>query len=375
MTNNQEQDQDVKGSTVVMELPSYTADVHHVLRHNCLQFHQAHQPAYLNNPSANPASSNLPTQNKLHPLFPTLQRPIDFDFEWNGRSVTRIFDNSNELKIKPSVVLPLPQTTVGAPILSYWKYSYTDKDKATLTRFGNSSVGKPLEKGLSLRDVARFDYMNIETSIEKSGPVITFEPHEDYILRKGAANVQQDYQQMSLTVDMFNCTKYSVNLPTNLAEPPVMWVFKHVDGYGDGRLHKDHSTELQMAVDESSRSDTDPSTYVASWMQSTPKKSPWTPFPTQYLVDANSGRILACYTRNAPLSKTAGKLTIFPKLVSASPDDFEDLSAEIIESIVIVTAAMVDMQQRKGLVSGLREATGEATRWIESAPHPLRSDP
>jgi len=75
------------------------------------------------------------------------------------------------------------------------------------------------------------------------------------------------------------------------------------------------------------------------------------------------------------LSKTAGTLTIFPKLVAGQPYPYECLSAGLIEGIVIVTAAMVDVQQRIGMLSGLLEAGAESMRWMEEPQHPLHSDP
>lgn len=84
-------------------------------------------------------------------------------------------------------------------------------------------------------------------------------------------------------------------------------------------------------------------------------KSPsWTPFPPQQLVEELSKRVLATYARAAPWAKHQGYLKILP---------FEqELTAEVIEGIVIATAALVGMQDAMGVTASLIESGVDSVR-------------
>lgn len=136
--------------------------------------------------------------------------------------------------------------------------------------------------------------------------------------------------------------------------------------YKDERLLSNPCQEIAMGFKEACEDTVPQSKNV--------KKEPWTPYPEQRLVESRTGRIIATYTRNAPLSKQSGTLTIYPKLLTVKPETYMDLTAELVEGVVAVTAAMVDMQRRNGTMWELWEASKESLRWLESAPHPLHSD-
>lgn len=94
----------------------------------------------------------------------------------------------------------------------------------------------------------------------------------------------------------------------------------------------------------------------------------WTPFTTQYLVDAQTeSHVLAQYTRSAPWASERGILEVFPHSRRGAADDgglqqqpLQVGESAFIEGVVISCAAMVGMQDRLGLVSSLVEAGVES---------------
>lgn len=378
----------------------YTAAVQKVLNHN---FNIAKQVDPHKATSIHDYSNCVLTK---------LQRPVSFNIEWESR----VPSTSNAFTICPTSMLPLPELTVGAPKLSHWRFTYNVNGEAVLTRFGWLTSAEPLKKALGLRDMATFTYADLNST--NSLPTIKFEPHEDEITRQGVDNVQTTTSDMVLSKDMFDSNKYSVNLPDNLGGVGVMWVLSHVEGYADGRLCSVERKEGEMAMAESVKkakveaarkqeawmakvSPKEGTSTIYPWVDSktghlyanvgekveskhprqheatkkTAEKSSWKIYPTQQLIDSYTGSILATYNRNIPGSKMAGTLTIYPKILTTHPERYEHLSSELIEGIAIVTAALVDVQRRGGLLSGLWEAGKESLRWLEEAPHPLHSDP
>lgn len=380
-TPNASQDSATEGTGVfhAIDLPPCTAAVQKVLTHN-LKVAQR-DPTY----TALATTSKISTSIELNPIFTVLQRPIDLTFEWEKRPWLNVNGGPTPLRIIPFVHLPFPEATVGAPTLAYWRFSNATRILATLTRFGKTSTAQPLEQALGIREMATFTY--VEPLTNSSTPIVKFQPHEREIQSRGAGNVQATESLMSLMQDRWGSSKYMVDLPGNLGGLTVMWVFSHIEGFADGRLIANPQREEELASAETLKlyadkaakkreaSTTSPTQVSDSANDTTPTKSLLSIFPVQNLVDVDTGRILATYTRSAPLSKTAGTLTIFPKLVAGQTYPYECLSSELIESIVIVTAAMVDVQTRNGVLAGLREAGAESMRWLEEPPHPLRSDP
>lgn len=350
--------------------PSYTASIQKVLDHNLNIAKQDISSIALT------ATSNLPTQHHTHPLLTTLQRPIKFNIEWQSGSWLNVFGKLKSLTIMPTTVLSFPGVTAGAPTLAYWCFHHTSEDAATMTRFGRASISLPLEKSLGVRVMATYTYNNPQTAIV--GPTIRFEPHESEIDRLGAANVKATTSRMVITKDAFGGSRYAVALPNNInGGMRVMWSLGHIQGFADGRLLDNRSKEMEMAVAEVVKNEKEKKDAKKREPSSEkpPQEDPYTIYTTQQLVDCKTGLILATYIRSAPWSKLTGTLTIYPKPISVNPEQYEEPSSELIESIIIVTAAMVDMQKRTGLLAGLVEAGREAMRWDEQPAHPLRSDP
>lgn len=340
------------------DLPVYSAAVQKVMNHN-LNIAKDHAQ------QASPASaSDTPIQSCNDSLSTTLQGPISFNVEWQGR----VPGTTKAFTICPTVILPSHEATAAAATIACWRFYYDTKNEAVLTRFNRASLADHHEKFLGVQDVATFSYTDLQ--ITSGGPTIKFEPYGADPSLQG--RVKPTTSGMVLSADMFGSKKYSVELPINLGAGSVMWVFSHVDGYADGRMLNDGSKEKAMALAESRKKE---SGHTPAPIDITNEKRDWKVYPMQQLVDSDTGRILASYSRNLPGNQMAGKLTIFPKLLTVQPERHENLTIELIESIVITAAAMIDVQRRSGLIPGLLEAGKEFMRWLEEPPHSLHSDP
>lgn len=206
--------------------PAYTAAMHNVLNHN---INIAKGKA--TNAKIKTTLEDLSVQVQVDSFFTTLSNPVDFTLEWEGNGLLGLIKGPKALKITPSVDLPLPPMTAGAPSLAYWRYSF-DKVKnnaAALSRFIKFGHAAPLSEAFTIRNLAEFK--NSQPSSSEGEPIISFLPHDNEIKRRGAMNVSKTVRQMEISKDYFGCTKYSIRLPMNLQSLHTMWVYRHVEGY------------------------------------------------------------------------------------------------------------------------------------------------
>lgn len=220
------------------------------------------------------------------------------------------------------------------PELSYWQLKYHTRYKATVRRHAPEPQSR-----LPLKEVAEIKFPESSQIWPGCGPTITFWPHEEEIQKRGLRHV-------SATDKFMHCTgwltsKFALDLPA-LGGMRVIWKVAR-----DG----DPASETDSTSRPSSSSTSEKAPLKSSpgdGSESKTKSASWTPFPIQHLVKEWSSQVLATYSRAAPWSKHEGYLTILP---------FEqDLSAEVIEGIVISTAAMIGMQHAIGLAGSLIES-------------------
>ncbi|KAF2169551.1 hypothetical protein M409DRAFT_19963 [Zasmidium cellare ATCC 36951] len=225
------------------------------------------------------------------------------------------------------------------PELSYWQLRYSTRYKATMRRHAPEP-----QSNFPLREVAEIKFP--ENVKPDCGPLITFWPHEEEIERAGLRHVSATERYMHCSG--WVAIKFALDLPA-LGGSRVVWMVPKgrettKDSEQEANVERNPSTS-EKAPDEPSSKDR---------RRSTVKSLSWTPFPTQHLVEEWSNRIVATYTRAAPWSKHQGYLTILPSE--------RGLTAEIIEGIVIATAAMVGMQDAIGMASSLIESGFDSVR-------------
>ncbi|KAK4497525.1 hypothetical protein PRZ48_011976 [Zasmidium cellare] len=221
------------------------------------------------------------------------------------------------------------------PELSYWQLRYSSRYKATMRR----QAPEP-QSNFPLKEVAEIKFP--ETMKPDCGPTITFWPHEDEIERRGLRHV-------SATDRFMHCTgwftsKCALDLPA-LGSSRVVWLVPKGKDSEQGPTARKGSTTSEKPFEQHSS---------AERRRSTIKDQVWTPFPTQHLVEESSNRIVATYSRAAPWSKHEGYLTILPSEGG--------MAAEVIEGIVITTAAMIGMQDANGMAASLIESGFDSVR-------------
>lgn len=214
----------------------------------------------------------------------------------------------------------------AVPDLSGWELTYTSKHTANMRRH----AAAPQER-LVLREIADITFPKPKDIWPGCGPIIKFFPHEAETERKG-------HRHATPTDRFMQCTgwltqKYALDLPA-LNGARVVWEVSDKNlPMADGATHagSERSGKGKEVLDvQASRAVDQPS--------ASKEKQSWTPFSRQYLVEEYSEDVHASYLRAAPWSKYSGTLTIAP---GSSP--------ELVEGVVITTAAMVAMQYYIGL--------------------------
>lgn len=254
--------------------------------------------------------------------------PLSFNFAW-----TRPWTDYPTLKIAPSA--PLPSHEPKTPPTAQWRLNYQKKYFARLHRYDDSG-----SKGdFPMRQVAEIKYP--EFKVASGGPVITFEPHEAEIERRGARHVSRT-QRMMVCSGWWS-SRYAMDLVGPRAAA-VEW-----------RVVREREEDVEAGTAPAAAAREGPKTpeQVFEYAKKLVTDDSWTPFPGQELVEQSSGNVLARYTRFAPWAKSTGKLEL------TQPDNVE-ITPEYVEGLVIATAAMVGMQDRSGLAAGLVEASAES---------------
>lgn len=240
----------------------------------------------------------------------------------------------------------------------YWRLNYQSKYLARLYRYYPSQAR--VDSDFPARQVAEVKFP--EFIWPGCGPTITFEPHEEAAApeRVGRFMKCTGWMTPRYTLEMpalggAKCTwravrpsKKDVNGAENGEAGEVWW-------QGDAEAGAQPQEHVAQRTGNGEPQVTTVGDLIAQ-AKACINDDSWTPYPKQHFVmgtSANSGRVIAEYTRAAPWNKNAGVLSIITSQDGST-------SPEYIESIIIACAAMVGMQDRMGLASSLMEASTES---------------
>ncbi|CAK3880496.1 Hypothetical predicted protein [Lecanosticta acicola] len=269
--------------------------------------------------------------------------PLTFTFTWR-----RPWTDYPALLMTPCTPLQAADSFIQPT--SEWRLNYEKKYFARLHRYGADK-----DKGdFPMRQVAEVKYPEFKLG---GGPVITFEPHEEEIARRGARHVSRT-DRLMLCTGWFS-SRFGIDLPVSNGAR-CEWRAVRAEG-------KENDLEAQEGVTVNPAAVKTPGSTIIERRPAkaqTPMETfeqarkfvqdnSWTPYPTQELVEEVFGTVRARYTRAAPWATRDGTLEILqPEGTQITPG--------YIEGIVIVAAAMVGMQDRMGLASALVEAGAES---------------
>lgn len=299
--------------------------------------------------------------------------PVTYTFTWH-----RPRDDFPTLQITPSNGAVIPSSFPDIPPTASWRLNYDTKYHACLHRY-TASPSEPdrhtSQAGdFPFRRIAEFKFPDIIIPGAGCGAVVKFDPHEEEIARLGniASKTPHPRVQKFMQCAGWFSTRYSMEIPV-LDHLQTTW--KPLPRPSTTRIIGgaiNENTQQELAIVE--RKTTDISreakkrnvTLVTlgdliDQARRTLDDETWTPYaPQQLLVDFD-GRPIATYQRASPWAKFAGTLTIHhpQQQQQQQQQNLEPSSSsssftpEFLEGIIISTSAMVAMQDRIGLSSGL----------------------
>lgn len=232
---------------------------------------------------------------------------------------------SKTLTVRPTG--PMPATL---PATAGWRLDFRDKYSARLERLGSW----PTHQETPVRPVADLAFPSVEVPF-MGGVSVTFLPLEEDVEHspRYAAPAKRFLETGGVVT-----TQYALNFPAR-SNARCLWTTTPPSQHRSPSLQPGPTTAGGTPTANSSSS-------------SSNGKSEWTPFLTHYFVEESSGDLMASYTRSAPWAPERGKLEIYQTKGPVSP--------KFLEGLVTVCAAMVAVQDHKGLLSSLVEAGADA---------------
>lgn len=304
-------------------------------------------------------------------LHSVSSKPLNYIFAWN-----RPLLDFPTLEITPADDAPIPSSSPMVPPTSHWRLNYDKKYHARLHRYTTT----PHDVNRNTAQVGDFPYRQIaeikfpEFIIPGAGcgAMVKFDTHEEELTRLGSYATARGKKPIPRVQKFMQCegwltTSYMMEVPV-LDHLQASWKSaprpKPVNAVPEqGGITKETAIVERKTTDmEREAKKQNVALVTIGDMIETAKRAinneTWTPYAPQQLVVESDGRVAATYQRASPFAKHAGVLTIHQPEV----DQVSNL-AEFIEGIVIATTAMVGMQDRIGLASGLMEAASTSSKW------------
>ncbi|USW59356.1 hypothetical protein Slin15195_G126750 [Septoria linicola] len=299
--------------------------------------------------------------------------PLAYTFAWHRP----ILDFPN-LHIAPTNNAAIPSSYPDIPPTASWRLNYDSKYHARLQRYTAAQTASDRHTAqvgdFPFRQIAEVKFPEFIIPGAGCGATVKFDPHEEELARLGnVSNISSGKKPSPRVQKFMQCTgwlstRYSMEIPV-LDHLQASW--KTIPRPRTTRIVSGGVSETQeeTAIVERKTSDIERQARnrnvklitigdLIDQARRTLNDETWTPYAPQQLIIEFDGRCVATYQRASPWAKHAGTLTIRQPEIGQV-----QVTPEFIEGIIIATAAMVGMQDRIGLASGLMEAANTSSKW------------